>query len=246
MRLELRCNVKSVDSMLHYNYRKDIQTMIYDIIGSYDFEFGKSVHDSKEISNFTYSEIICKTNILKRKDGIFGINFFTIEFSSNNEKIINAIKSIKNNRNIYRFSENFVFILEDVIEIQDDFDGLYDESTIFASSVICTKKSIGKSGKETIISYEPNEEGFKNSIFNNLLKKYKLMGGLLSFNINDMDINFEVNSSSVEKYKNKNGGLKYYNISFTLKCPKELKVIAYSNGIGEKNNLGFGYIKIKK
>jgi CRISPR-associated endoribonuclease Cas6 len=242
MILQLNCKTINNKPLLKWNYKNKIRSLIYEIITDYNPTYAKELHDSKSISTFTFSGVISDSN---KKDnfGIHNITNFIIEIRTFDNVIFDSLVNLKYKNLIKMFDSDFIFKVKSVTtkNYKNDLNNYY-----FISDIITTHKSL-EGNKEKILTTDINSDLFKRQIFNNLIKKYK--------NLTNIETNFDLESMYINVYETKqkyeqignNRKLLYNRVKFDLICPVELKKIAYINGIGEKNNSGFGFIKtIKK
>lgn len=244
MRKLIKCEVLNSNPLLPFNYRHKISAMIYDNIRN-DVNC-KNIHDSKEISEFSFSNIKFEGKYNISSNGIIPSRYFYFYISSSNIDIINSLTDMLGE--IKMFSNTFLFKIVSILPTDIDYNHY-----MFYSECLQTKKIVGVSGKETIISYNPNEIEFKLAIFNNLIKKYQKMTDdkTTKFNIQEMDIKYDFDDNNKKqsglekvKYGDYDYSLKYFKLKFELVCPDVLKRVAIVSGIGEKNNFGFGFIEL--
>lgn len=243
MRVKIKCKLLVENPTISYNYKEKLRSFVYQSLTKYDSKYAKELHDNQSISEFSYSKLNFRKYTKSKTHLTINDESFDFTLSSFNIKVINSIKNAVDV--IYDFGNGFIF---KVIGVSDVEVEEVNSDTVFYSEFFVTKKI--NTVKNSIMSYLPDEDGFSHAFFNNLIKKYQnLTNDNKLFDVSKMRIDFiHLNNtnapSGLEQCFNYN--IKYFKLKFKLICDVELIKVAYVNGVGEKNNSGFGFVEIFK
>ena len=243
-KIRLRIVLKSKKGKLRipFNYNHILSAIVYNKI--YDLELAQKLHSSQSYKFFTFSNLhIHKFKPIK--DGLLSQNGkidFTI--SSPDDYLIKSL--------VEGFLEDLTVdfigeaLLVEKVELlpSPEFTDKINVETL--SPVIArTKKEVD--GELKTWDLAPSEEQFYRSLENNLINKYK------EFNkIEETDKKVTI-SSEMRRVKRKRIAIdkkdqktfhRAYMLDLVLEGDIELIKFAYDAGLGEKNALGFGMVKI--
>lgn len=242
MRLEIILKGKN-NFKVPFNYNHILSSIIYNKIA--DLDFATELHTSKSFKFFTFSQIhIPKRKIVKdgilAKDGV--ISFY---ISSPNDFLIKSL--------VDGFLEDLEINFQNQkLKIQKiealrtpDFSTKNEFETL-SPIIVRTKKEVD--GKLKIWDLAPSDKFF-NSLENNLIKKYLKFNNITETNKKIKiysDMNFVKRKRiSIPKGDNTTHH-RAYMMDLILEGDADLIEFAYDVGIGEKNSMGFGMIKLAK
>lgn len=240
MRLEIILKGKN-NFKVPFNYNHILSAIIYNKIA--DLNFANELHSSKSFKFFTFSQIyIPKRRIVKdgiiAKDGV--ISFY---ISSPNDFLI---KSLVDGflEDLEISFQNQKLTIQKIEALKTPEFSSKSEFKTLAPIIVRTKKEID--GELKIWDLAPSDKFFK-SLENNLIKKYIKFNNLTK---TDKKINIYSDMNFVKRKRisiNKGNATTHhraYMMDLILEGDQDLIEFAYDVGIGEKNSMGFGMIKL--
>lgn len=240
MRLEIILKGKN-NFKVPFNYNHILSAIIYNKIA--DLNFANELHSSKLFKFFTFSQIyIPKRRIVKdgiiAKDGV--ISFY---ISSPNDFLI---KSLVDGflEDLEISFQNQKLTIQKIEALKTPEFSSKSEFKTLAPIIVRTKKEIN--GELKIWDLAPSDKFFK-SLENNLIKKYIKFNNLTK---TDKKINIYSDMNFVKRKRisiNKGNATTHhraYMMDLILEGDLNLIEFAYDVGIGEKNSMGFGMIKL--
>lgn len=240
MRLEIILKGKN-NFKVPFNYNHILSAIIYNKIA--DLNFANELHSSKSFKFFTFSQIyIPKRRIVKdgiiAKDGV--ISFY---ISSPNDFLI---KSLVDGflEDLEISFQNQKLTIQKIEALKTPEFSSKSEFKTLAPIIVRTKKEIN--GELKIWDLAPSDKFFK-SLENNLIKKYIKFNNLTK---TDKKINIYSDMNFVKRKRisiNKGNATTHhraYMMDLILEGDLDLIEFAYDVGIGEKNSMGFGMVKL--
>lgn len=240
MRLEIILKGKN-NFKVPFNYNHILSAIIYNKIA--DLNFANELHSSKSFKFFTFSQIyIPKRRIVKdgiiAKDGV--ISFY---ISSPNDFLI---KSLVDGflEDLEISFQNQKLTIQKIEALKNPEFSSKSEFKTLAPIIVRTKKEID--GELKIWDLAPSDKFFK-SLENNLIKKYIKFNNLTK---TDKKINIYSDMNFVKRKRisiNKDNATTHhraYMMDLILEGDLDLIEFAYDVGIGEKNSMGFGMVKL--
>lgn len=240
MRLEIILKGKN-NFKVPFNYNHILSAIIYNKIS--DLNFANELHSSKSFKFFTFSQIyIPKRRIVKdgiiAKDGV--ISFY---ISSPNDFLI---KSLVDGflEDLEISFQNQKLTIQKIEALKTPEFSSKSEFKTLAPIIVRTKKEI--EGELKIWDLAPSDKFFK-SLENNLIKKYIKFNNLTK---TDKKINIYSDMNFVKRKRisinkcNATTHHRAYMMDLILEGDLDLIEFAYDVGIGEKNSMGFGMIKL--
>lgn len=240
MRLEIILKGKN-NFKVPFNYNHILSAIIYNKIA--DLNFANELHSSKSFKFFTFSQIyIPKRRIVKdgiiAKDGV--ISFY---ISSPNDFLI---KSLVDGflEDLEISFQNQKLTIQKIEALKTPEFSSKSEFKTLAPIIVRTKKEID--GELKIWDLAPSDKFFK-SLENNLIKKYIKFNNLTK---TDKKINIYSDMNFVKRKRisiNKGNVTTHhraYMMDLILEGDLNLIEFAYDVGIGEKNSMGFGMVKL--
>ncbi len=240
MRLEIILKGKN-NFKVPFNYNHILSAIIYNKIS--DLNFANELHSSKSFKFFTFSQIyIPKRRIVKdgiiAKDGV--ISFY---ISSPNDFLI---KSLVDGflEDLEISFQNQKLTIQKIEALKTPEFSSKSEFKTLAPIIVRTKKEID--GELKIWDLAPSDKFFK-SLENNLIKKYIKFNNLTK---TDKKINIYSDMNFVKRKRisiNKGNATTHhraYMMDLILEGDLDLIEFAYDVGIGEKNSMGFGMVKL--
>ena len=240
MRLEIILKGKN-NFKVPFNYNHILSAIIYNKIA--DLNFANELHSSKSFKFFTFSQIyIPKRRIVKdgiiAKDGV--ISFY---ISSPNDFLIKILVDGFLEDLEISF-QNQKLTIQKIEALKTPEFSSKSEFKTLAPIIVRTKKEID--GELKIWDLAPSDKFFK-SLENNLIKKYIKFNNLTK---TDKKINIYSDMNFVKRKRisiNKGNATTHhraYMMDLILEGDLDLIEFAYDVGIGEKNSMGFGMIKL--
>lgn len=242
MRLEIILKGKN-NFKVPFNYNHILSAIIYNKIA--DLNFANELHSSKSFKFFTFSQIyIPKRRIVKdgiiAKDGV--ISFY---ISSPNDFLI---KSLVDGflEDLEISFQNQKLTIQKIEALKTPEFSSKSEFKTLAPIIVRTKKEID--GELKIWDLAPSDKFFK-SLENNLIKKYIKFNNLTK---TDKKINIYSDMNFVKRKRisinkcNVTTHHRAYMMDLILEGDLDLIEFAYDVGIGEKNSMGFGMVKLLK
>ena len=218
-----------------------LSAIIYNKIA--DLNFANELHSSKSFKFFTFFQIyIPKRRIVKdgiiAKDGV--ISFY---ISSPNDFLI---KSLVDGflEDLEISFQNQKLTIQKIEALKTPEFSSKNEFKTLAPIIVRTKKEID--GELKIWDLAPSDKFFK-SLENNLIKKYIKFNNLTK---TDKKINIYSDMNFVKRKRisiNKGNATTHhraYMMDLILEGDLDLIAFAYDVGIGEKNSMGFGMVKL--
>ena len=218
-----------------------LSAIIYNKIA--DLNFANELHSSKSFKFFTFFQIyIPKRRIVKdgiiAKDGV--ISFY---ISSPNDFLI---KSLVDGflEDLEISFQNQKLTIQKIEALKTPEFSSKNEFKTLAPIIVRTKKEID--GELKIWDLAPSDKFFK-SLENNLIKKYIKFNNLTK---TDKKINIYSDMNFVKRKRisiNKGNATTHhraYMMDLILEGDLDLIEFAYDVGIGEKNSMGFGMVKL--
>ena len=240
MRLEIILKGKN-NFKVPFNYNHILSAIIYNKIA--DLNFANELHSSKSFKFFTFSQIyIPKRRIVK--DGIIakdGVISFYIS-SPNDLKIKSLVDGFLEDLEIS--FQNQKLTIQKIEALKTPEFSSKSEFKTLAPIIVRTKKEID--GELKIWDLAPSDKFFK-SLENKLIKKYIKFNNLTK---TDKKINIYSDMNFVKRKRisiNKGNATTHhraYMMDLILEGDLDLIEFAYDVGIGEKNSMGFGMIKL--
>ena len=240
MRLEIILKGKN-NFKVPFNYNHILSAIIYNKIA--DLNFANELHSSKSFKFFTFSQIyIPKRRIVKdgiiAKDGV--ISFY---ISSPNDFLI---KSLVDGflEDLEISFQNQKLTIQKIEALKTPEFSSKSEFNTQAPIIVRTKEEID--GELKIWDLAPSDKFFK-SLENNLIKKYIKFNNLTK---TDKKINIYSDMNFVKRKRisiNKGNATTHhraYMMDLILEGDLDLIEFAYDVGIGEKNSMGFGMVKL--
>lgn len=240
MRLEIILKGKN-NFKVPFNYNHILSAIIYNKIA--DLNFANELHSSKSFKFFTFSQIyIPKRRIVKdgiiAKDGV--ISFY---ISSPNDFLIKSLVDGFLEDLEINF-QNQKLTIQKIEALKTPEFSSKSEFKTLAPIIVRTKKEID--GALKIWDLAPSDKFFK-SLENNLIKKYIKFNNLTK---TDKKINIYSDMNFVKRKRisiNKGNATTHhraYMMDLILEGDLDLIEFAYDVGIGEKNSMGFGMVKL--
>ncbi|WP_427003231.1 CRISPR-associated endoribonuclease Cas6 [Methanobrevibacter intestini] len=240
MRLEIILKGKN-NFKVPFNYNHILSAIIYNKIA--DLNFANELHSSKSFKFFTFSQIyIPKRRIVKdgiiAKDGV--ISFY---ISSPNDFLIKSLVDGFLEDLEINF-QNQKLTIQKIEALKTPEFSSKSEFKTLAPIIVRTKKEID--GELKIWDLAPSDKFFK-SLENNLIKKYIKFNNLTK---TDKKINIYSDMNFVKRKRisiNKGNATTHhraYMMDLILEGDLDLIEFAYDVGIGEKNSMGFGMVKL--
>lgn len=232
------------DSVLNYDYYYELMKRIYEAIELEDRSRALSLHnkgyevDNKRFKLFNYN-LFCEGAIYSSK-GIEIKKDNTIKLIiSGYSEVINSI--------LKGFIIKQKFILDNiefkVIDIEDDSKIKLNNISLYKVRTPVVASIYNKSDNKQVY-LNPMQEEFYRSLYNNLMRKYKLIykkdyKGELYFDIENI---LSIKKKYIINIKNKGFVIGYSDFEIFVQANKDMQDVIYYCGLGEKNSIGMGLV----
>lgn len=257
MRLKVLCTSEKKTS-IPFNYQYQLHAAIYKLISQSSKEYAGFLHDTgfidedKKLKLFTFSKLqFLNRNI--SKGGFRNIDKFELIFSTPIEKSLeHLVYGIFSGRELhlnFGNSKNCFYVgnIETLSEPQ------FSEKMKFTclSPIAITGNSEKYGSKHYLNFTNPQEkEQFVINLYNNLLRKYRVINNKKFFGIEKFNFKFELdylikkNGKISKNIKFKNNRIIGMEAPFTLEADPQLIKVGYECGFGVENSAGFGMVKV--
>ena len=240
--MRLKITLKGENNLkIPFNYNHILSSIIYNKIDDLDLAY--KLHSSNSFKFFTFSQLIIKNRVTTKEGIIVKDGIISFYLSSPSDILIKNFT--------YGFIEDEVKFLNEKLKVikvevlrMPDFNEISRFKTI-SPIIIRSKKEIG--GEIKIWDLPPSDKFFR-GIENNLLKKYCVFNKIES---TDKKIKAYSEMANVKRKRisiNKGPQTTYhraYMMDLILEGDIELIKFAYDVGLGEKNSVGFGMVKLE-
>ncbi len=219
-----------------YNYNISLAGAIYSSIRRADVDLAYRLHSSKSFKFFTFSQLQAPKR-KAYKDGIFVSGYAYFLVSSPIKEIISSIvEGMLCKPEIKISSTKFTIESIEVLKPKK-FNG---EALFSTLSPVIVRTAKEENGKLKTIDLLPNEEKFYENLKKNLIRKYETL-----YNEKRDNIDFEKPiSTKPKRIQIKNTYHRATHMVIKAKGDSELLKLAYETGLGEKNSMGFGMVKV--
>lgn len=232
------------DSVLNYDYHYELMKRIYEAIELKDKSKALSLHnkgyeiDNKRFKLFNYN-LFCQDAIYSNKG---------IEIKKDNPiKLIISGYSEVINLILKGFIIKQKFTLDNIefkiINIEDDKKIKLNNISLYKVRTPVVASLYNKSYNKQIY-LNPMQEEFYKALYNNLIKKYKLIykkdyKGELYFDIENI---LSIKKKYITNIKTKGFVIGYSDFEIFVQADKEMQNVIYHCGLGEKNSIGMGLV----
>ena len=221
-----------------FNYNITLTGVIYSSIKRADPDLAYSLHSSKGFKFFTFSELKAPKRKVSEK-GIFIKNKAYFLVSSPKNEIISSFISGLLEKPEIKIAKTKLTVENVEILKAPQFNSITTFSTL---SPVVVRTAKEENGKLKTIDLLPNEEKFYENLKKNLVRKYETL-----YNEKRDNIDFEKPlSTKPKRIRIKNTHHRATHMVIKAKGDSELLKLAYETGLGEKNSMGFGMVKVVK
>lgn len=242
--MRIKLVLKAENAFLPFNYGQFVHAAILDKIRFADREYAQEMHDSRGFKFFTFSEIFLPRAKMNREKGGFEVFSETISLlvSSPRERFLKAFLSGLLCRPDIRIGPS-QFLLESAnVEPKPDFSSGSAAFRTVSPIVASTKREMD--GKLRTWDLMPQETQFHENILKNLVRKYAEFHGKEPENPHfGMHA---VRPMRTRRVKVKNEFHVGSMLSFEARGSSDMLDFAYECGLGEKNSMGFGMVRVVK
>lgn len=239
------------NSNLPVNYNYYLASLIYKILYHSSHKFSAFLHDQgfefegKHFKLFTFSQLLFEKKRIE-KDKIINLGKHITWFISSikDEFIQHFIDGLFKKSRVTL--EKQTLIPERVETVaQPELNGI-NRFTCLSPITMSTK--IDKDGKPHLYYLRIDEPDFKEKVKENLIRKYNLIYGRPPQN-KDFEMEFDKEylnaNKTISRLINFKGiNIRGYTVPFIVKGNPELVKVGYECGLGDKNSLGFGMVKL--
>jgi len=219
-----------------FNYNTSLAGVLYRAFQRADEELSSSIHSSREIKLFTFSEL---KGGKPTKEGIFFSHGGYFLVSSPREKILKAgVEGLLDGTPLE------IGGLKLTLESMEVLRPPRFSTRLKFRTLSPIKTSTMVEGEKGPRQWDlsPSEGRFYENLIKNLVKKYRLFhhkspsNGSLEFS--------PPTFTKQRRIRIKNTYHRCYMMDFSAEGPKDLLKMGYEAGFGEKNSMGFGMVKV--
>ena len=242
MRLKITLKSKKNRLKIPFNYNHIVSAIVYNKI--YDLELAQKIHSSQSYKFFTFSNLhIHKFRLLK--DGLLSQNG-VIDFiiSSPDDYLIKSlVEGFLEDLTVNFIGEELLVQKVELLAVPD-FEEKVKVKTL-SPVIVRTKKEVD--GELKTWDLPPSKEQFYTNLENNLLSKYKEFNKLEETD-KKITISSEMRHVKAKRISIDKGDQETFHrgylMDLVLEGDSDLIKFAYDSGLGEKNALGFGMVKV--
>ncbi len=258
MRIKVTLEPTRQEFTLPINYMYPLSAVVYKIFSSGSEEVAKWLHEEgfkdstgKNLKLFNFAQLSFeKYQIQQDSIRCFGNCSFIMSSPIETELIETFVQGIFRQQEISIGNRTYSseFRIKEV-EIQKPIE--FTSECIFRTiTPITVSTMIELHGKPSIYYYRPNENGFTEAIRNNLIKKYNMVygreyDGILEISLPDME-NSKSKLIHIKEGTKEETKVKGFLCELDIVAEPDMMKVAYYCGLGEKNSMGFGMIKVRK
>lgn len=249
MRVKITFSLQK-NKVLPINYNYYLASLIYSLLRKSSFEFSSFLHqrgfelDGKHFKLFTFSQLLFKKKRVER-DKIVNLGEHIEWFVSSpaDEFIQHFVNGLFAGQEIKLSDEKLTPERVETMPLPE-----FGRNNAFSClSPITMSTRLERNNKLTMYYFKLNENGFKEKIKQNLIRKYKL---LYKRNPQGADLEMEFDEDYIRRGQGisrlinfKGINIRGYTAPFTASGNPELIKVGYECGFGDKNSLGFGMVK---
>jgi len=225
---------------VHYNHI--VQGFIYKIIDEKlaDFLHNNGFGDKRKFKMFTFSRLLGKFDIKSKPKFIIFEDSVTLMVSSPYGKFCQSFGNGIFKKKIFLGRNQLEVIEAELMPSIVIKDEIIVETL---SPIVVYSTFIRPDGLKYTAYFQPKEKDFERLIYENLIKKYQAFNG--SINYPEAKIEIEpLDQPKQNLIEYKGFIIKGYSGRFKINGPVELLQIGIDSGLGSKNSMGFGMIKI--
>ncbi len=232
---------KNDQIVLPIQYNHIVQAFIYNII---DMKLASFLHnngfgDSRKFKMFTFSKLYGKYNIKTKPGFIIYDKELNLTICSPFEEFCKSFVNGIIQKKIFLGENELEIVSAEINPIIIEKDEILCKTL---SPIVAYSTLMKHGGSKYTIYFEPKENEFEKQINLNLKHKYE---AFYNYTVND----FNIKINPISKYKQniinyKDFIIKGYSGLFKINGPKEILRFAIETGLGSKNSMGFGCLKI--
>ncbi len=241
--------------MLPMDYQYYLSAWIYKVIGTADQDFSRFLHSvgysdgNKRFKLFCYSPLSFEKYISWKEKALFEINSNSLEMMVSfhmPEAAGHFIAGLFSNQEVY-IGDKFNGLDLAVIQVERLPEGNH-EGTVKYKALSPIVISYHYEGDRYARYLSPNDSGYADMVKNTLVQKAKAAPGL---NELSGDICFSPEPGKAPKsrlvtikpFTREESRVRGFLYEFSLTAPPEIHQLICSSGFGEKNSMGFGWVK---
>ena len=221
-----------------FNYNHYLAGVLYRAFREADLELAYSVHKSKSIKHFTFSDLKGGRAV---KDGlVFDMGGYFLLSSLRHDVLKAAVEGLLDNGVLQIGSERFHLQEMEVLKTPE-FNHMPVKLRTLSPINVSTMIKIPCGLKPWDLN--PSDAKFYENLRRNLMKKYELFHGKPPSNTE-----VEIHPPSYTKQRRieiKGTFHRAYMMDFSVSGSKELLEVGYEAGFGEKNSMGFGMVEVR-
>ena len=223
--------------LLPYNYNHFLAGVLYRAFRAADLELAKSLHESRDIKLYTFSELKGGVPVSR---GLRFNDSACFYLSSPRDRLMRtAVEGLLDSGSISIGPLSFRLESMEVLK-PPTFNGSSLRFRTLSPICVTTKKP--KDGRLIQWDLYPKEPQFYTNIRRNLIRKYELLHGHPPENT-DLILGTPTWTKPV-RLRIKDTYHRASHMAFEARGSKELLHVGYECGLGEKNSMGFGMVEV--
>jgi CRISPR-associated endoribonuclease Cas6 len=239
MLIRMRCKISLMvegGGTLPFNYNHFLAGVLYRAFRTANLELAKSLHESRDIKLYTFSEI---KGGKPSSQGLHFNNKAWFYLSSPRSELMRAaVEGLLASGSVTLGPLSFHLDSMEILK-PPVFNG---SPMVFRTlSPICVTTMREVDGKLKQWDLYPNEQKFYHNLVENLVKKYIMLHAIPPKN---KTLEIKVLSSHPVRIRIKDTYHRASHMVFLAHGSKELIEIGYECGFGEKNSMGFGMVEV--
>jgi CRISPR-associated endoribonuclease Cas6 len=226
---------------LHYDYQYGLASMLYTRLATANITLANEIHSHQGFKFYTFSNLLIKDWIPDKK----GLNFTSASFiisSPDTEFIRSFAEGLLMNAefSLERDKKSVDFIIETIEILPQHTPG---ETCVFKTlSPIYIKTMRKHDGRLVEVDLYPKDPKFYENLHTNLTARYKEFYG---FEVEQDHFEVtEINNVKPKRISIGNSQRRCSHMMLTVQGDTDLISFGYEAGLGEKNAMGFGCVKI--
>lgn len=243
MRLKISLTSNKSNYLIPYNYNHILSAIIYRKIA--DLDLAAKLHFSKDFKFFTFSQIYAPNWKRTNKGIISRDGKMEFYISSPNDELIKSLVEGHLENSEVDFKRDKLLVEQIELLKKPDFHKNSECIKMKTMSPIMARIKREVNGKLKIWDLEPGDERFYEGIQKNLINKYTSFYG-------DYDgdrwvrIRPDMNSAKRRRINIKGNYHRCFMMNFEMEADPRLIEFAYDCGLGEKNSMGFGMVRLNE
>ena len=243
MRVQLQLRALN-DGIIPFNRKRSLNAWLYKLVKASDPSLAEKLHSTQNMKFFTFSDLYIHKPYTLVEEGISikrGKRIKLFLSTPKEELLKNMILTFLDTKNKTLRRLKLGTVVFDIVNIVRKKNPDFKDTMMFMPiSPIVVSKQVG--GK--IKSLSPEDSDFFRALEKNLEKKARLLSVDINKRVKILPLWEKVKSKLSKAISFKGAFIKGYYIPIKIEATPEINKVAYDCGIGEKNSIGFGMLKV--